>query len=136
VLVGPMPRYDTGKCSGGPGHGDKLDSDDFEEDIMEAQETHRHILTSWSVSKNIQAEYLDATALVSPGDPSLRCRKTSRGDLLWAPEHLPRHGVGRDWASSINFSENSFKQRRLESVITRPIPSLSKCGRGATATAG
>jgi hypothetical protein len=65
VLVGPMPRYVTGKCSGDPGHGDKFDIHDFEEDIMEAQETHRHILTSWPVSKNIQAEYLDATALSS-----------------------------------------------------------------------
>jgi hypothetical protein len=68
-LVGPTPRYVTGKCCGDPGHLDNCENGDFEEDTIEAQETHKRILINWAASKKVQAEYLDATAIVSPLDP-------------------------------------------------------------------
>jgi hypothetical protein len=58
VLVSSMPCYITGKCCGEPGHVDNFDREDFEEDIIDAQETHRPILMSWAASNNIQAANL------------------------------------------------------------------------------
>jgi hypothetical protein len=35
-------------------HLDNFESKEFEKDIMDAQETHRHILMRWAASHNIQ----------------------------------------------------------------------------------
>ncbi len=62
-----MPRYITGRCREGLEHLDNFESKEFEKDINDAQETHRHILMTQHT-----ATYLNATALMSPVNPSLK----------------------------------------------------------------
>ncbi len=84
----PKPRYITGRRREGLEHLDErreglerldnFDSKEFEKDIIDAQETHRHILMTQHT-----ATYLNAMALMSPVNPSLRQWKTTKGDPLW-----------------------------------------------------
>jgi hypothetical protein len=46
VLIGPMPRYVLERCCDNATHLDNFTSQDYEEDILEAQEVHRHVLFS------------------------------------------------------------------------------------------
>ncbi len=119
VLVGPAPRYVTGKCCGDRGHVDNSENDDFEEDMMEAQETYRRFLISWAVSINIQAEYLFATALMSLVDPFLTCRISTSGDLLWLPGVLVHlsESTYRDMATAVMESRMVLDENRA-SIIT------------------
>jgi hypothetical protein len=105
---------------------------------MDAQKIHRHILMGWAALNGLEPTYIDATALVASADPSLRNRKTSSGEPLWAtgdPVYLTPAAY-RDIATAIlevgaemdeeaassdaASLEGSFKRKRLESVVTRP----------------
>jgi hypothetical protein len=99
-------------------------------------------------------QYIDATALVSSADPSIRNRKTSSGEPLWATGDTvhPAPAAYRHTATAIlesgveidddvvssvaSSSDSSFKRKRLESVVTRPSENEKKCSRGAGTQAG
>jgi hypothetical protein len=148
ILMGPIPRYVTEKCCGNPGHIENFDNADLEDEIMDAQETHRRLLMGWATSHGYDPTYIDATTLVASADPSLRNRKSSGGAPLWAvgnPVHLSpasywdlaaailEAGVDINeeaTSSSILSSEGSSKRKRLESVVTRPPGCVSKRSKG------
>ncbi len=118
MLIGPAPRYVTGKCCGDPGHVDNSENDDFEEDIMKAQETYRCFLISWAVSINIQAEYLLVTALMSLVDPFLTCRISTSGDPLWLPGdpvHLSE-STYRDMATAVMESRMALDEDQASRI--------------------
>jgi hypothetical protein len=136
ILMGPIPRYVTEKCFSNPGHVENFENTEFEDEIMDAQETHRHILMGWATMHGVNPTYIDATALVASADPSLTNRKYSGGAPLWAmgnPIHLTpaaywdlatailEAGVDADDGtanSEISSWDGGYKRKRLESVIT------------------
>jgi hypothetical protein len=56
-IIGPTPRYVSGTCCGDPTHVDNFGKDDFEDDILDALEMHRKILTNWAGANGLRSYY-------------------------------------------------------------------------------
>jgi hypothetical protein len=148
TLISPIPRYVTGKCCDGNSHVENYDSDDFESEIIIGLEQQKRLLEIWAAEHQLNYKIIDATELVDPVEPILRNRVTRSGIPLWStwdPVHLVAEayeemayailnagdddaGGGSDSAScsSGGLSDNSFKRRRPDAVITQPLVPVPK----------
>jgi hypothetical protein len=103
LLVVPIPRYVVGKCCADPKHIENFEKADFEDDLLEAQDQHRRILTTWGAACGLNFNIIDPSAIVHPMEPLLRRRLTSGGASLWChgdPVHLSPEAY-RDLAGAI-----------------------------------
>jgi hypothetical protein len=154
LLVVPIPRYVVGKCCADPNHIDNFEKTDFEDDLLDAQEQHRRILSVWGAAGGLNFDIIDPSAIVHPMVPLLRRRLTSRGASLWCqgdPVHLSPEAyrdlvgalmeVGDDsvfGGPSFSTSLEGTKRKIPDSVVTRPVAQTAKRGKKAhrIATAG
>ncbi len=148
TLISPIPRYVTGKCCDDNSHVENYDSDDFETEIISGLDQQKRLLEVWATEHQMNYTIIDATELVDPVEPILRNRVTRSGIPLWStwdPVHLVEEayeelayavlnardgdvGDGSDSAScsSGGFTDKSYKRRRPDAVITKPLDPVSK----------
>ncbi len=81
ILIGPTLCYVSGTYCGDPTHVDNFGKDYFEDDILDALEMHRKILTNWAGANGLYSYYICATTLVTPMETSLGDHKTPCGRL-------------------------------------------------------
>jgi hypothetical protein len=149
TIFAPIPRYVTEKCCPENCHVDNFNSEDFDSDILAGMETHKKILESWAIENGINYRIFDATELEHPAETILRNRTTSSGIPLWAPGD-PVHLAPEAYremaevllegdsdmvseagsASTAESTASGQKRKRPASVITKPIASKAKMGRG------
>jgi hypothetical protein len=77
ILMCPTPRYVLEKCCNDPAHIENHSSMDFDDEIVEYQEQHRHVLGGWATTRGLEFCIMDPTAIVNPTEPLLRNRVTS-----------------------------------------------------------
>jgi hypothetical protein len=156
TLISPIPRYVTGKCCDDNNHVENYDSDDFEMEIINGLEHQKRLLDVWAGEHHLCYRIVDATELVDPVDPILRNRVTRSGIPLWStwdPVHLVGEayeelvyavlsasdgdsGDGSDGVScsSVGNTDQCYKRRRPDAVITIPLDPLSKRGKPGWST--
>ncbi len=147
LLVVPIPRYVVGNCCADPNHVENFEKADFEDDLLEAQEQHRRILSAWGVAGGLNFDIIDPPAIVHPMEPLLRRRVTSGGALLWCqgdPVHLSPEAY-RDLAGalreegdgsvfggpSVSTSSEGTKRKIPDSVVTKLVTLNAKRGKKA-----
>jgi hypothetical protein len=103
LLAVPIPRYVVGKCCADPNHNENFEKADFEDDLLDAQEQHRRILSAWGAAGGLNFDIIDPSAIVHPMEPLLRRRLTSGDAPLWCqgdPVHLSPEAY-RDLAGAL-----------------------------------
>jgi hypothetical protein len=155
ILVGPSPRYVSGRCCDDETHLENYNSPDYETEILTGIETVNRALEKWAVDHDLDYTLLDPTEHSVPADFPLGERVTPDGSAWWAntdPVHLSTEGYrflasvfatkqegGGDTPSIAGSSAStdggsdaasSGKRKRVDSVVIT-VPARVDRGRAA-----
>jgi hypothetical protein len=157
ILIGPSPRYVSGRCCDDVTHLENYNNPDYENEILTGIETVNRLLEKWAAENDLDYSLVDPTEHSVPADFRLGERVTPDGSAWWStsdPVHLAKesyrvlatvvtslHGAGGD-APSIAESSGSTstdrgsdtpfsgKRKRVDSVVIT-VPARAERGRVA-----
>jgi hypothetical protein len=155
ILIGPPPRYVSGRCCDDVTHLERYNNPDYENEILTGIETVNRVLEKWAAENDLDYSLIDPTEHSVPADFPLGERVTPDGSAWWStsdPVHLAKesyqvlasivtslHGARGDAPSIAESSgstacgsdtASSGKRKRVDSVVIT-VPARAERGRVA-----
>ncbi len=157
ILIGPSPRYVSGRCCDDVTHLENYNNPDYENEILSGIETVNRALEKWAAENDLDYSLVDPTEHSVPADFPLGEHVTPDGSAWWStndPVHLAQesyqvlasvvtrmHGAGDDAPSIVGSSgststdhgsdtPSSGKRKRVDSVVIT-VPARAARGRVA-----
>jgi hypothetical protein len=157
ILVGPSPRYVSGRCCDDVCHLENYNNPDYETEILGGIEAVNRALEKWAAENDLNYSLVDPTEHSAPADFPLGERVTPDGSAWWSmtdPVHLAQesyqvlasvvtglHVAEEDAPSTVGSSgstatdrgrdtPSSGKRKRVDSVVIS-MPARATRGRFA-----
>ncbi len=143
LLICPIPRYVASKCCTDPTHIENFNSSEYDDELLECQDQHRQLLSTWGASVGLNFEICDPTSVVNNTEPMLRHRTNSKGGQLWSAAdgvhmtvdayadlaHAIMEAYQGDVGDTTSCSSGSSKRKIPDSVVTLPGSGATKQAR-------